>query len=82
MRQKNYWSYFAFRQTQVVEGKIVPAMLLPRGKKDTAFWHFPNLTRKGLFGIRGKSTAGVILPFWSSGKDNTLAIALGPCNMT
>jgi len=42
----------------------------------TAFWHFQNLTRKCLLGIRGKSTAGVILPRgesdcfdWSSDKD-------------
>jgi len=29
---------------------------------DTAFWHFQNLTRKCQFGIRRKSTVGVILP--------------------
>ena len=70
MRQKNYWSYFAFSQTRLVEGKI-----------DTAFWHFQNLTRKCLFGIRGKSTAGVILPLgesdwldWSSDKDDALGL--------
>ena len=45
------------------------------GKIDTAFRHFQNLTRKCLLGIRGKSTAGVILPLgesncldWSSDK--------------
>ena len=35
-------------------------------KMDTAFWHFQNLTRKCLLGIRGKSTAGVILPLGES----------------
>ena len=51
-------------------------------KVDTAFWHFQNLTRKCLFNIRGKSTAGVILPLgesdcldWSSDKDDTLGLA-------
>jgi len=29
MRQTNYWSYFAFSQTLLVEGKTVPAVLLP-----------------------------------------------------
>jgi len=29
MRQKHNWNYFAFSQIQLVEGKIVPAMLLP-----------------------------------------------------
>jgi len=33
---------------------------------DTAFCHFQNLTRKCLLGIRGKSTAGVILPLGES----------------
>jgi len=33
MRQKNYWSYFAFSQTRLVEGKIVPAELLPHETK-------------------------------------------------
>jgi len=28
MRQKNYWSYFAFIQIRLVESKIVPAELL------------------------------------------------------
>ena len=49
---------------------------------DTAFWHFLNLTRKCLFGIRGKSTAGVVLPLgesdclhWSNDKDDTLGLA-------
>jgi len=51
MRQNIYSSYFAFRQLRLVEGKI-----------DTSFRHFQNLMRKCLLGIRGKSTAGVILP--------------------
>jgi len=40
---------------QLVEGKILPAVLLPHGAKCTAFWHFQNLTRKCLLGIRGKA---------------------------
>ena len=52
------------------------------GKIDTAFWHFQNLTRKCLLGIRGKSTAGVISPLgesncldWPSDKDYILGLA-------
>jgi len=52
------------------------------GKIGTAFCHFQNWTRKCLLGIRGKSTAGVILPLgefdcldWSSDKDNVHALA-------
>jgi len=33
-----------------------------RGKIDTAFWHFQNLTRQRLFCLGGKSIARVILP--------------------
>jgi len=33
MRQKNYWSYFAFTQMRLVEAKIVPAVLLPHDAK-------------------------------------------------
>jgi len=29
MRQKNYWSYFVYSQIRLVEGKLVPAVLLP-----------------------------------------------------
>jgi len=29
MRQKNYWSYFAFSQIRLDESKIGPAVLLP-----------------------------------------------------
>jgi len=36
------------------------------GKINTAFWHFQNLTRKCLFGIRVKSTAGLIVPLEES----------------
>jgi len=32
---KNYWSYFAFIQIRLVEGKIVPAVLLPHEAKCT-----------------------------------------------
>jgi len=35
MRQKNYWSDFAFSQIRLVEGKIVPAVLLPHETKQT-----------------------------------------------
>jgi len=35
MRQRHFWNYFAYSQIQMVEGKIVPAMLLPREAKDT-----------------------------------------------
>jgi len=33
MRQKNYWSYFAFGQILLVEGKIVQAVRLPHEAK-------------------------------------------------
>jgi len=33
MRQNNYWNYFAFSQLRLLEGKIVPAMLLPHEAK-------------------------------------------------
>jgi len=33
MRQKTYWSYFACSQMLLVEGKIVPAVLLPHEAK-------------------------------------------------
>jgi len=35
MRQKNYWSYFSFSQIQLIEGKIVPAVLLRHEAKLT-----------------------------------------------
>jgi len=35
MRQKNYWSYFAFREIRLVESKIVPAVLLPHEAEET-----------------------------------------------
>jgi len=35
MRQKNCWSYFAFSQIRLVEGKIVPAELLPHEAEET-----------------------------------------------
>jgi len=69
MRQKNIWGYFAFSQMRLVEGHSLLA--------------FQNLTRKCLLGIRGKSTAGVILPLgefdcldWSSEKDDTPGISV------
>jgi len=33
MRNKDYWSYLAFSQIQLVEGKIVPEVLLPHETK-------------------------------------------------
>ena len=33
MRQKNHWSYFAFSQIRLVEGNILPAVLLPHEAK-------------------------------------------------
>jgi len=33
MRQKNYWSHFAFSQIRFVGGKIVSAVLLPHETK-------------------------------------------------
>jgi len=33
MRQKSYYSYFAFSQIRLVEGKILPAVLLPHEAK-------------------------------------------------
>ena len=42
--QKHCWSYFDFSQTQSVEGKIAPAMLLPHDAKYTLFFlAFPML---------------------------------------
>jgi len=35
MRQKPVWSYFVFSQTQLPEGKIASAMLLPHEAKQT-----------------------------------------------
>jgi len=35
LRQNNYWSYFAFSQIWLVNGKIVPAVLLPHVTKYT-----------------------------------------------
>jgi len=32
-RQRNYWSYFAFSQIRLVEGKMFPAVLLPHERK-------------------------------------------------
>jgi len=47
------------------------------------------LARTCLFGIRGKSTSGVILPLgesdclhWSSEKNDTLGLPKDPCYMT
>ena len=34
MRRKNYWSYFAFSQMRLFEGKIVPPELLPHEAKN------------------------------------------------
>jgi len=33
MRQKHCWSYFAFSQIRLVQGKIVPAVLLTHEAK-------------------------------------------------
>jgi len=33
MRKKNYWSDFAISQIQLLESKIVPAVLLPHEAK-------------------------------------------------
>jgi len=35
MGQKTYWSYFAFSQMRLVEGKIGPVVLLPHEAKQT-----------------------------------------------
>jgi len=35
MRQKNYSSYFVFRQIRLVEGGILPAVPLPHEAKQT-----------------------------------------------
>jgi len=76
----NHWSYFALSQKGRQNSSN--SAFASRGKIDTAFWHFHNLTRKCLFGIKGKSTAGVILPLgesdwldWSNDKDDTLGLA-------
>jgi len=67
MGQKDYWSYFAFSQIQLVEGKIVPEVLLPHEAKQTQlFWHFQSSTSNCLFGIRGIALLGVILPLKES----------------
>ena len=46
MRQNNNWSYFAFSQIRLVEGKIIPAVLLNHEAKEThpILWRFQNLT--------------------------------------
>jgi len=35
MRQKNCWSYFSFSQIRLVDGKIVPEVLLPHEAEQT-----------------------------------------------
>jgi len=69
-------------------GTLFPPHYTPEGSIVTGVCHF-HLTRKCLFGIRGKSTTGVNLLLgesdcldWSSDKDNTLVLAEGPCYMT
>jgi len=67
MRQKHYWSYFAFRQIQLVAVKIVPAVLLRHEEKQTQpFRISKNLTKLYIFVFTGKSTAGVNLAFGES----------------
>jgi len=51
MRQKNYWSYFAFSQIRLVESKIVSAVFclmrqnrhslfaFPKFNKEVSIWH-------------------------------------------
>jgi len=34
MRQKLYWSYFAFNQSYLAKGKIAPAALSPHEAKE------------------------------------------------
>jgi len=45
MRQKNYWSYFALSQMWLVEGKIVPAVLLPHEEKSTQLLAFTKFNK-------------------------------------
>jgi len=62
MRQKNYWSYFAFRQMRLVEGEIVPAVLLrqnrhsllafPKLNKEMSNWHHKEKHCWNYFAIR------------------------------
>ena len=76
-------------QIRLVEGKILPAVLCLMRQNRHSVLAFPKFRRKCLLGIRGKSTAGVILPLgesgcldWSSDKNDRLGLALGPCYMT
>jgi len=64
MRQKNYWSYFAFSQVRLVEGKIVPVVFyhmrqnrhsllaFPKFDKEVSIWHQKEMHCLGYFAIR------------------------------
>jgi len=41
MRQNHYWNLFAFSQMLLVEGKIVPAVLLPHEENRHNLLAFP-----------------------------------------
>jgi len=46
MRQKNYWSYFAFSQIRLVEGKIVPAVFCLMRQNRHSLFAFPKFKKK------------------------------------
>jgi len=82
MRQKNYWSYFAFSQIQLVETKMLPAVLLPQEAKKHNLLAFPKFNKEVSHKHRRQSTVGVYLPLgeydclgWSSDKGDTLGLA-------
>jgi len=82
MREKNYWSYFAFSQIQLVAGKILPAVLLPHGQNIHSLLAFPNFNKEVSIRHQRQSTVGDILPLgesncldWSSYKGDTLGLA-------
>jgi len=56
MRQKNYWSYFALRQIRLVEGKIAPAVLLPREAKQTQPFGIAKISEGSVYWVSEEKT--------------------------
>jgi len=83
MKQKNYRSYFAFSQIRLVEGKIVPAMLLPletnrhsslafpKFNNELSFWHQRKKHHWSYFAIALGETDCL---HWSDDKDDALGL--------
>ena len=89
MGQRNYWNYFAFSQIRLVEGKIVPAMLLPHDANRHSSLAFPKFNNElSIWGQRKKhhwSYFAITLGesdclHWSNDNDDTLGLVytLGP----